>query len=158
MNPSTSIFGDMDPDFMRQIMETADRKTFEEGEILFSIGDPAHNAFFLLKGTVRLSIGGSGRLIHTVNREGEFFGWSSLVGGDSYTATATAISPVTVLSVNRDGLNEVMERNPESGLLLYERIAGVMGARLMHMYDALATAYQLPPRASQAMGQSPAVV
>ncbi len=136
-----SIFWDLDEDFVNKVMYYARKEHLKGDRVIFRQGDPASRAYFLLKGQVKLTIGQAGRLVYTVRRSGEFLGWSSLIGGDMYSATAMTVGNTRLLSISREDLYEAMERYPASGLVLYERLSGILGSRLIRLYQAMSSSY-----------------
>jgi CRP-like cAMP-binding protein len=120
--------------FMREFMETAKRISCDEGRVLFRKGDDTHHFFTLIQGELRLTIGSGEQHVYTVRQAGDIFGWSSLVGGSTYTATAVCTKPSEVLRFDRDVLVDLLSRHPESGFLFFKKLAEMLGKRLMECY------------------------
>ncbi len=120
--------------FMRQFMETAERISCSEGQCLFKKGDTTHHFFTLLQGEIRLNIGSFDQHVYTLCDPGDIFGWSSLVGGTSYSATAICTRASDVLRFDRDVLVDLLESHPESGFLFFKKLAEKLGKRLLHSY------------------------
>ena len=66
---------------------------------------------------------------------GEVLGEVSLIAGVPHSATVTALEPVKVITIERDDLLELMERSPELGVILWQRMAQALAARLQHSND-----------------------
>jgi len=109
---------DASPDTEHEQAEPADAlharfgRRFEAGEILFSEGDPATDAYLLEEGRVRLikKIRGSERSI-LVCKPGDLFGESALLEGSERTSTAVALSPVMALVIDQATLQHLLEHN-----------------------------------------------
>ncbi len=138
----TSLFWGLDQSFVNKVMYSARKEHLKGDRIIFEQGDPADRVYFLLKGSVELTIGKNGRLVYTITRNGEFFGWSSLIGGDVYSATARTLGPTRLLSIARDDLFAIIEKDPASGVIVFERVAAILGVRLMKMYENVSTTYK----------------
>lgn len=134
------LFRGMSREFMKEFMDNTEKETHEKGAFLFREGDPARNFYILLKGRVRLSIGQTGHMVHTVDRPGETFGWSSLVGRASYSASAECAGPTKLLKIDTDKFHGVMEKDPAAGALFFKSLAATVGERLVNSYNALVLA------------------
>lgn len=120
--------------FMREFMETAHRLTCDEGCVLFREGDITHHFYTLIQGELRLIIGNNEQHVYTVRQAGEIFGWSSLVGGNTYSATAICAKPSEMLRFDRDALVDLLGRHPDSGFLFFKKLAEMLGKRLLKSY------------------------
>lgn len=137
----TDLFRGMDKDFVKEIYDLTGKQSFEEGDVLFHEGDQARYFYILLKGRLRLGTRDTGQVVHTVSRAGEAFGWSSLVGRTSYSASAECVQPTTLLQIDREDFQGVLEKDPTNGLLFYQRLAGALGERLITSYASLGLAH-----------------
>jgi CRP-like cAMP-binding protein len=130
----SDLFHGMNNDFVKNVMELSFREDYEPGDLLFSKGHPARTFFILLKGHILLSHDEIGGVVHSIGRAGESFGWSSVVGGKAYTATARCQMSARVLKFDAELLRQVMENDPENGLIFYRRLAAGLGERLVQSY------------------------
>jgi CRP-like cAMP-binding protein len=81
---------------------------FGRKETLFSQGDPSKNIMYIQKGAVKISV------VSTTGKEavvgmlgpGEFVGEGGLAGQPMRIATATAVSPVSVLVIDNSECSE----------------------------------------------------
>ncbi len=119
-----------------EIARIATEESYSQGAFLFHAGDPADYLYLLQRGWVRLSVARRGLLSHIVSDPGEAIGWSSMAGNGVYTASAECLLPVTVLKIGKETLNQMLERDPASGLSFYRRLARMMGRRLVASYGA----------------------
>ncbi len=133
------IFWEMDKDFVKEIMDIAVTETHKEGEWLFREGDPANAFYILLKGRVKLSLGETGHIVYIVSNAGEAFGWSSLIGRESFSAAAECMAPSKLLKWDKDKLQKVLEKDPVNSLLLYKRLAELLGNRLLQSYTIISS-------------------
>jgi len=136
----TDLFRGMDKDFVKETYDLTVKQSFEKGEFLFNEGDQASHFYILLKGRVRLGTQDTGQVVHTVSRPGEAFGWSSLVGRDTYSASAECVQPTKLLKIDREEFQGILEKDPINGLSFFRRLAGALGERLISSYSALGLA------------------
>ena len=114
----TDLFRGMNKDFVKQVFDLAVKESIADKDVLFSEGDQAKHFYILLKGRVKLSTGETGQVVHTVSRPGEAFGWSSLVGRDVYSASAKCLAPTTLVIVNRNKFQEILDKEPIARLFV----------------------------------------
>jgi CRP-like cAMP-binding protein len=121
-------------DFVKELTTLSIKTSYDGGVLLFRKGDPAVHAYLLLMGLVQLKMGESGNVVHTVKRPGETFGWSSLVGRETYSTTAECLKPTTLRKLHVDDLKKLLKKDPENGLIFFQRLAGMLGERLLQSY------------------------
>jgi CRP-like cAMP-binding protein len=121
-------------DFVDELTAASVKEEYAQGDILFRKGDPATHAYLLLIGRVYLKMGESGHVVHIVSRPGETFGWSSLVGRDVFSSTAECVEPATVRKLHRKDLKTLLAKDPANGLIFFQRLAGMLGDRLLESY------------------------
>ena len=120
--------------FIREFMKTAKHLSCTEGQLLFEKGQVTHHFFTLIEGEFRLIIGTHQQQVYTVCLPGEIFGWSSLVGGSTYSATAVCTRFSEILRFDHDLLDDLLNRFPVSGFLFYKKLAKMLGCRLLESY------------------------
>ena len=133
------IFWEIRKDFVKEIMEIAVTETRKKGEWLFREGDPANAFYILLKGRVKLSLGETGHIVYIVSNAGEAFGWSSLIGRESFSASAECMAESKLLNWDKDKLQKIIEKDPANSVLLYKRLAELLGNRLMQSYRIISS-------------------
>ncbi len=121
-------------DFVDGLTAASAKEEYAKGDILFEKGDPADHAYLLLIGRVHLKMGETGHVVHIVSRPGETFGWSSLVGRATYSATAVCVAATTIRKLHRRKLRKLLEIDPANGLIFFQRLAAMLGDRLLENY------------------------
>jgi CRP-like cAMP-binding protein len=119
---------------INEISEIAAEELYDAGAKLFSPGDPANHFYLLMSGSVRISIGRTNHKEYVVQNLGESFGWSSVVGNDTYTAEATCTVPTRLLKIGKTDLEKVFENHERSGRTFYLTLARQLGQRLIDMH------------------------
>jgi CRP/FNR family transcriptional regulator, cyclic AMP receptor protein len=147
------LFKELDEQTMIEISKIMVEESHQKGDVIYTEKSPANHFYILWEGRVRLSIGTEAEIDYTVNKRGEVFGWSSIVGRDSYTAKAECVSPCKVWKINKDKLNEVFKKYPHGGVIFFKRLAGAVVQRLVDNYDAFLSEGSLKGVTSQGTGQ-----
>ncbi|MBW2055959.1 MAG: cyclic nucleotide-binding domain-containing protein [Deltaproteobacteria bacterium] len=138
----SELFRDLGPEVINEIAESMVEEFYGKGSFIFKETYLAEHFYILEEGKIRLSVGEKGRITHLISNPGETLGWSSLVGRNTYTASAECLAPSKVIKIEKEMLNRVFERNPASGMVFFKRLAGIIGERLTHSYSALLSAYE----------------
>jgi CRP-like cAMP-binding protein len=136
------LFWGMNRDFVKEVMNIAEKESYQKGDFLFREGDPAANFYILIKGQVKLAIGETGQMVYTVDRAGEAFGWSSLIERDVYSATGECIEETMLQKFDSRALQKIMEKDPVNGLIFIKRLAGLIGKRLLWSYKMITSSSQ----------------
>ena len=127
----------MDKEFVGAMMDLSAKEELGAGDLVFERGEPARHFYILLKGHVRLSLAEEDRTVHVVSKGGEAFGWSSIAGGQLYSATAKCATPTKLLKFEGMALTRLIELDPENGMVFYKRLAGALGNRLIQSYGTI---------------------
>jgi CRP-like cAMP-binding protein len=93
-------------------------KSLEKGDYLFHEGDPAHGFYIVQRGAVnvhRVTAAGKEQVIH-VFRTGDSFAEIAVASVTGYPADARALEPTQVLLVQKEGILELLKRQPELAL------------------------------------------
>ena len=131
------LFWGMSRDFVKEIMNIAEKESYQKGDFLFHEGDPAAHFYILIKGRVKLTITEAGQMVHTVDHAGEAFGWSSLIDRDVYSASAECTENTILQKFDRRTLQKILEEDLSNGLIFFKRLAGIIGNRLLWSYKMI---------------------
>ncbi len=91
---------------------------------------------------VRLSAGDRGIVTRIVEKEGDALGWSSLVGRESYSSSAECLTEARIAKIDKDVLNEIFNRHPDCGMLIFRRLARLIGERLLENYHQMSAQHE----------------
>ncbi len=130
------LFKEVSREAIDEIMKIVVEQSCDQGAILFAEGDPANHFFILEEGIISLVIGKEAEISFAVSDPGAAFGWSSLVGRDVYTAQAECESACKLIKIEKESLQKIFERHPESGMAFFKGLAGAIGRRLISTYNA----------------------
>jgi CRP-like cAMP-binding protein len=87
----------------------------EKDQIFFAQGDAANAAFYILEGLVKLSVvSQQGKeAVVALLEPGNFFGETCLAGAGIYLATASALTAVTIVRIDRATMKRALRCDPE---------------------------------------------
>jgi len=136
----SELFTGTSMDFVKKFMDISEMSSYHKGEVLFRENDPAKFFFILLNGCVKLSVGATEEVVYNAARNGEAFGWSSLIGGDVYSASAECIETTKLLKTSSDKLSRVLEADPDNGIIFFKQLASTLGNRLLEAYKMITPA------------------
>jgi CRP/FNR family transcriptional regulator len=122
------LFTGLPPGDLEKIADVTVVKTLEKGDYLFHEGDPAHGFYIVQRGAVnvhRVTAAGKEQVIH-VFRTGDSFAEIAVVSPTGYPADARALETTQILLVQKDGILELLKRQPELAL----RMLGSMSSHL----------------------------
>jgi HEAT repeat protein len=91
------------------VASLADVRHAEAGEIVFEQGDEGDAFYVVVQGAIEISRGGT-HLATLGPREG--FGEMAILDRETRSATATAVEDTTLLRLDRDSFDRVVEQNP----------------------------------------------
>ena len=133
------LFWGMSRNFVKKIMDVAEKESHQKGHFLFHEGDPATYFYILIKGRIKLTIGEVGQMVHTVDHAGVAFGWSSLIDRDVYSASAECRKDTILQKFDRRTLQKILEEDPSNGFIFFKRLAATIGYRLLCSYKMISS-------------------
>ena len=104
---------------------------FRSGEILFKLGDPPDQTYFVETGEVLLTLPVSGGAEWTVRAgQGSILGLPAIMGNEPYSLTATASRDSQIYRLSRENFHQLMQENPRVCCNVLQILAGeVLAAR-----------------------------
>ena len=110
---------------------------FPKDQTIFLQGQTAHFFYTLLKGEVEIRYKPYDAPPLTVARlmPGSVFGWSSVLGRDTYTSAAITLLRSEVYCANYNDLKKMYHQHPETGDILLERLASVIAERIRSTHN-----------------------
>lgn len=111
----------------------AERQSFSTGQTLIKQGQAATSAYFLLNGTTDLS---QGKMKLGLAEPGALLGEMAMLGGSTYTITATAAETVSAVRIDKELFHRVATEYPEFGRAVLEALSEKLGASVRE-FDAI---------------------
>lgn len=112
------FFSQLDSDERVVLAASLVERRVAAGETLFRAGDPGDSMFVVYGGQVELFVtdrAGQKIVLHVAER-GDFFGELSLLDGGTRTATACVVEAGTVYVLDREDLQQLFRKRPDSAL------------------------------------------
>ena len=115
-------------------------RTLKKGQALFREGEKGDEMFIVRRGVLIISKAVTGHVEQVLTRVGvgEFFGEMSLFDRAPRSATVQADSDATLLALDRERLQELIDVNPRAGALLMHALVEVFIERLRASSDLVA--------------------
>jgi CRP-like cAMP-binding protein len=111
--------------------------TYHKDQVIFNQGDCADYLFFVLSGKVLIQFNPEDGPVLTVSEvdQGGVFGWSAALGSAFYTSSAVCSEEGQFIRMEGEKLKELCQDYPETGILILNRLAGVIAQRLRGTHE-----------------------
>lgn len=108
------------------------REAYSRDTAVFAQGARARKLYIVISGRVEVRFKPEdGEILVVASLErGGVFGWSAALGRRAYTSCAVTVEDSELLSIKGDELRKLCESNPQTGVVILERLAGVIAERL----------------------------
>ena len=88
-------------------------KQLQPGEVLFNEGDRGEIMYLIREGKIKITKGkGDEEKTLAVLKEGDFFGEMAIIDGSPRSAGAVAVTPVSLLVIDKESFKEKLSANP----------------------------------------------
>ncbi|MFN2282304.1 MAG: Crp/Fnr family transcriptional regulator, partial [Anaerolineales bacterium] len=106
-------------------------------QTVFLQGDKADYLYFIIEGRVSIQFKPEDGpvLIVASLEEGGVFGWSSAMGTACYTSSAICMEESLFVRMAGEDLKTLCQEHPETGILILNRLAGVIAQRLRGTHE-----------------------
>ena len=110
---------------------------YQTGQVIFNQGDQADFLYFVLEGKVSIRFNPEDGPVLSVAEidRGDVFGWSSALGSESYTSSAVCTECGIFIRMEGKKLKNLCQEHPETGILILNRLAGVIAQRLRGTHE-----------------------
>lgn len=122
------IFSKIQPAMQKLLVFSAERLSYDPGQVMFNAGDMGDAAYIVIDGEVEISVPTPGGPI-VVNKLGrnDIIGEIAIFGDVPRTATAKALTGLETLKISKELFEKVIRENPDAALelirVLAERLA-----------------------------------
>src|SRR5262245_24233538 len=128
------LFGALEEPDIELLMRLGTRQQLLVGDQLLTEGTHHDAIYLVLEGELSVSVKGRNAVIAYVGK-GEIVGEMSLLESQPASATLCAITPVTVLRIPRDALEENLAADPGFSLRFYRALGMLLSHRLRTTLD-----------------------
>jgi len=148
---SSPLFSGFSDTQLQALAKLFEGEHLQAGEIVFAQDDPADRLYVLLSGRVAIRFKPHDGEILTVTEiaPGGVFGWSAALGRRSYTSSAVSLEAGEALGLRGVDLRRLCETQPDTGVVILERLAEVIAERLRSTHaqvvDLLRLGMRTPP-------------
>src|SRR5215471_3085877 len=132
---SVQLLHDLPEADLGSLAELCVELAFPTGSLIFNKGDPAAAMYLVERGQVDIHLPdqGSRRVSLSTIARGEYFGEVALFDEQPRTASASAITNVTLLEVSRSALLSMLQERPSAALIMLR----TMSSRVRNMSELL---------------------
>lgn len=109
---SIDLFSHISGEDLSQIALITDEVHFEDGDEIFHQGDSGQTLYFIIEGKVRIHASGVADDLAVLS-ERAVFGEMALLDSEPRSASATALTDVVCLKIERDDFNEILAEKSE---------------------------------------------
>ena len=118
------IFSKIQPAMQKLLCFSAERLTYDAGQVIFNAGDSADAAYVVIDGTVEISVPTpNGPIIINTMTKNEILGEIAIVGDVPRTATAKAVSKLETLKISKELFVKIIRENPDAAIELIRILA-----------------------------------
>jgi CRP/FNR family transcriptional regulator len=141
-----SIFRDIPDDILKVFVARFVEEDFGAGDMIFEEDSVSDRLFIIKKGEVEIrkmtDREDKGYKLIAVLQGGEFFGEMAVFQGHPRSADAVAKTPVSLVSISREELSEVLSRSPEAAFKVMGFFTSVLTERLGNTTKELVSVYK----------------
>ncbi len=136
-----SIFHGLNPEQLDQLATLIEIHQFFRDDVIFGQGQATDFLYILLSGEVEIRYKPYDGPLLSVARiyAGGVFGWSAVVGHESYTSMAVAAQAGEAYRISGQALKDFCARYPETGVIILEHLAGAIAERLHSTHAQILT-------------------
>lgn len=130
-------FRDMNEEYIHLIQPLFERYTCHSGETVFRQGQPADYLYLVLDGKAQVTYkpyDGTQITVAHVEKDG-LFGWSAVLGSQTYTSSVTAIEDLDTFRILGSELRKLCVDNPGAGSEILEVLANVVSSRWKNSHE-----------------------
>lgn len=119
------IFAQIQPAMQKLLCFSAERLTYNAGQVMFTAGDMGDAAYIVIEGKVEISVpSSSGPIVVNMVGRNEIIGEIAIFGDVPRTATAKALTRLETLRISKELFTKIIRENPDAALELIRVLAG----------------------------------
>jgi CRP/FNR family cyclic AMP-dependent transcriptional regulator len=119
------IFARIQPAMQKLLCFSAERLTYNAGQVMFKAGDMGDAAYIVIEGKVEISVpSSSGPIVVNMVGRNEIIGEIAIFGEVPRTATAKAVTRLETLRISKELFTKIIRENPDAALELIRVLAG----------------------------------
>lgn len=139
---SSSIFGTLQEEEIREVLKITEEKNFQKGEVIMQEGEEGDTMYLVLKGEVGVSksltlkfgdddFRETDKVLRRIRPEDhEIFGEMALIGQDKRSATIMARTDCVLIEIKKDDFLHLIKEKPPLGVKLLLKLSDLLITRL----------------------------
>lgn len=135
------LFSELPEPLLKEIAAISAEAAYKKGEFIFREGEKADKLHFLIDGSVALLVNLTSRpesvTVSFISAPFQSFGWSGVVPPHNYTSSAKCDEDSHVFMISAEPFMKLLEKNPEAGFKVMQRITVIIADRLRNSRQAL---------------------
>ena len=136
-----SLFNGLPESLLGEIAAMSKEASYKKDELVFREGESADKLHFLINGSIALRVKLTSRpdkvTVSFVSTPFQSFGWSGVVPPYHYTSSAECDEDSNLLIIPAEPFMKLLEKHPESGFKVMQRITVIIADRLRNSRQAL---------------------
>ena len=136
---STDFLRRVSPETIAEIAQIAQRESFEEGDAIYQLGDPAKDVFLIESGRIRFTLGiaNRGGQSGSIISQGQVVGWAAVLEEHPRRlATAICLEDSKVVRLDGARLLDIFDGDTSSGYIVMRRLARMIAHDLTEVLTA----------------------
>ena len=129
--PNIPPFQNLEPAQIALLKPLFEEFTCPPGTTVFEQGEPARYLYLLIKGDVAIRYkpydGSPITLTHL--HGGDVFGWSAVIGSNTYTSSILSESQIEALRIRGNYLLTLVREHPKTGKIIMDHLVSVVSSR-----------------------------
>jgi CRP-like cAMP-binding protein len=136
-----SFFRNLTSEQLAQIVPLIEPCRFSKDDFIFEQGELAESLFIVVQGEVNIRYKAYDGPEMSVARVGPggIFGWSAALGREYYTSSAICMEDSQIFRISGRSMRHMCDENPETGVVLLERLAMGISGRETHKQNQVVT-------------------
>ena len=116
------LLADLRPEHLAKLLEIAEERSFDKGEIIFGEGARSECLFLIASGKIALEVVAGQRIVVQTLGPGDAMGWSALTGTAKTHFQARALSPAQAIAFDGAKLSVAFEYDSALGYEMMKRL------------------------------------
>ena len=141
MPERVASFIDMDQEYVNLLQPLFERYSCPSGSTVIQQGQPAEYLYLIVNGKAQVTYkpyDGNSMTVAHVEKDG-VFGWSAVVGSQTYTSSVIAIEYLDTFRIQGNQLRKLCIDHPKAGREILERIANMVSSRWTNSQEQVKT-------------------
>ena len=119
------LFAKIEPSKLKLLAFTSENLSFDDGEVLFEVEEPADSAYVIMEGEVEVM---SGDVVAVTLRQNQLFGEMAVLSNAPRSATIRAKGQLRALRITDEAFIKLLTDNPDVALDVMRQLSDKLAA------------------------------